>query len=67
MLSVAVATGVAVAATVGAAVDVDVGVVSLVVVVALVAALAFTNFLGGAFVGGAASDFIFARVFFASS
>ena len=64
---VAVATGVAVAATVGAAVDVDVGVVSLVVVVALVAALAFTNFLDGAFVGGGASDFIFARVFFASS
>src|SRR5205814_6250409 len=57
----AVETGAAVAVTVGAAVDVDVGVVSLVVVVVLVAALAFTNFFDGAFVGGAASDFIFWR------
>ena len=58
----------AVAAADGAAVavvDVDVGVVSL--VVALVAAAAFTNFFGGGFAGGAASDFIFRRVFFASS
>lgn len=64
-----VALEVAVAATDGAAVaggtDVDLaGDVSA--VVALVS-VAFTNFFGGAFGGGAASDFIFCRAFFASS
>jgi hypothetical protein len=33
----------------------------------LVAASALANFFGGAFGGGVASDFIFSRVFFASS
>lgn len=65
-----VATGVAVAATDGtgvAIVDVDAGDVWELCVVAAVVVSAFTNFFDGAFAGGAASDFIFARVFFASS
>ena len=67
----AVATGVAVAAAVGAGValvDVDVAVdVSLLCAVPLAAVSAFTNFFDGAFAGAVASDFIFARVLFASS
>ena len=58
-------SGVAVPAADGAAVavlDVDVEVALVCVVVS-----AFANFFGGAFGGGVASDFIFSRVFFASS
>lgn len=58
-------SGVAVAAADGAAVavlDVDVEVALVCVVVS-----AFANLFGGAFGGGVASDFIFSRVFFASS
>lgn len=46
-------------------VDVDVADVSAACV--LVAPVAFTNFFGGAFAGGVASDFILSRVFLAAS
>ena len=60
-VAAAVATGVVIAMVGAGVADVD-----EVCVVALVAS-AFTNFLGGALGGGAASDFIFWRAFFASS
>ncbi len=65
------ATGVSVVAADGATVaegaDVDVAGASLAWVVALVVAATFTNFFGGAFGGGVASDFIFSRAFLAAS
>lgn len=56
---VVVAAAVAVATGVGAEVEVADVDVDADVAVVLVAASAFTNFFGGAFGGGAASDFIF--------
>lgn len=56
-----VSTGVVIATVGAGVVDVDE------VCVAALVASAFTNFLGGALGGGAASDFIFWRAFFASS
>jgi len=65
------ATGVSVVAAEGATAaegaDVDVVGASARCVVGFVVAPTFTNFFGGAFGGGVASDFIFSRVFLAAS